>query len=108
VLGNGWLGMLGYGVRSIDGSCSVRLFSSVRVLGRSCNDGRSGSSWSSVRVFNGFVDNRVNLARRLLGCGSGRRVVSQVLLVVGGSRLVGVVGVVGGFDELDGVVGHVV
>jgi hypothetical protein len=80
----------------------------VRVLGGSGNDRRSGSSGSSVRVFNGLVDNRVDLACCLLGCGGRRRVMGRVLLVVGGSRLVGVVGVVGGFDRLDGVVRHVV
>ena len=94
---NGWLGMLGYGVRP---------FSSVRVLSRSCNDRRRSSSRSSVGVIKGFLDNRVNLACRRLSC----RVMGRVLLGAGAGvgGLVGVVGVVGGFDRLDGVVGHVV
>lgn len=95
MLDDGWLGVLGHGVRP---------FSSVRVLGRSGSHSRGSSGWSSVRVFNGLVDNRVDFACCWLGC----RVVGWILLVVGSGWLVGIVGVVGGFDGLDGVVRHVV
>jgi hypothetical protein len=109
MLDNSRLGMLANGVRSFGGSRGVRVLSSVRVLGRRGNDRRSSSRRSSVRVLNGFVNNRVNLACCRLGCGSGRRVMDLILLaVVGSGGLVGVVGVVGGFDGLDAVVGHAV
>lgn len=81
----------------------------MRVLGRRGNDCRSSSRGSSVRVLDGLVNNRMDLACCPLGCGGRRRVMGCVLVVVGSSGgLVGVVGVVGDLDRLDGVVGHVV
>jgi hypothetical protein len=68
--------VLGYGVGSSDGGCSTRVFGCVRVLGRSSNDIRGSSSSSSVRVLDGFVDDRMDLACRRLGCGGERRVMS--------------------------------
>ena len=62
VLDNGWLSVLSHGVRPFGGSCCMWVLSSVRVLGRRGNDGRSSSRRSSVRVLDGLVNNRMDLA----------------------------------------------
>jgi hypothetical protein len=62
VLNNGRLSVLSHGVRPFGGSCCMWVLSCMRVLGRRGNDGRSSSRRSSVRVLDGLVNNRMNLA----------------------------------------------
>ena len=74
MLDDGWLGMFCYGVGPFN-SGSVR----VLVGSWSSNDSSGG-----VRVFNQFIDDRVDLACCRFGCGGRSRVMGRLMLVIGG------------------------